>query len=115
MLSKKIERVKYTQSHILFECEGGEVYSIFHDQVSDENAKVESIMGNFMDIIDSPITRVETFSFRVTLKVDHRGNKKKTATHLFVAITAETGSVNINYTVESKNKIECETINFTKI
>lgn len=64
LLGKTLTSVAVNEGkdEILFECDDGSIYKQYHDQNCCESVGIESVTGDFADLIGTPLLRVEQSS-----------------------------------------------------
>lgn len=59
LVGKTLTKVYDAGDDIIFECEDGKKYHLYHDQDCCETVSIESINGNLSDLVGSPILVAE--------------------------------------------------------
>jgi hypothetical protein len=101
-------------SEIIFECENGEKYRLFHYQDCCESVTVESIVGDLGDLIGTPILLAEEASSRDTPSDYTYEYEPESLTWTFYKLRTIKGSVDIRWLGES-NGYYSESVDFDKV
>lgn len=56
---KTIEKITVTDDEILFDCEYGQKYKMYHEQECCECVYIDEIIGDIIDLIGTPIVMAE--------------------------------------------------------
>ncbi len=60
LLGKTLTKIDKTDEEIIFHCDSGEVYRMYHNQDCCESVRVEDVTGDINDLIGEPILRADT-------------------------------------------------------
>lgn len=130
LLGKVLTEIQDNKSMIIFHCESGEVYKMFHEQGCCETVEIEDIEGDLRDLIGNPILMAEevtneefvsAFNARFSKKnewdeyVDENGERKPDSfTWTFYKFATIKGYVTVRWFGES-NGYYCERVDFMLI
>lgn len=56
---KVIRRISIDSREVVFICDGGEEFHMFHDQDCCENVSLIDVAGDLLDLIDTPVVRAD--------------------------------------------------------
>ena len=89
-----IEGLKVESEEVLFVCEDGSKFKMFHEQDCCESVSVEDVNGNIENILNSPILKADE-------KSNNGENDYGTETFTFYTIATINGFVDIRWHGES--------------
>lgn len=105
LLGKTLTKVDVTDDSILFTCNDGTEYSMFHMQDCCESVSIESIDGDIQKLIGSPIT--------IAYESRESGNTGESSTWTFYTLGTVIDTVSIRWYGES-NGYYSEGVDFRK-
>lgn len=113
LIGKTITDIKNNGDEIIFTCNDGSLYKMYHDQDCCESVKVEDIIGDLNDLLNSPILSAS----EDTSNENPTGTTKEyqdSFTWTFYNLATIKGHVTIRWYGES-NGYYSESVNFYKI
>ena len=113
LLGKTITEIYLNEDdkdEIIFNCEDGEIYKMYHEQDCCESVVIDDICGDLDDLIGSPITLAEVS----TNRTDNPKGFSKSFTWTFYKLATINGYVTIRWYGES-NGYYSEEVDFKKL
>lgn len=103
----EIDGMKIDSEEIIFTCDDGSKYRMYHDQDCCENVYLEDINGNIDNILNSEVLRFDE-------KEENNPNASESGTYTFYTIATIKGYVDLRWNGES-NGYYSESVYFRKI
>lgn len=111
LVGKTLTEIKNEDNiEIIFTCDNGEKYKMFHSQDCCESVSVDDIVGDLNDLLNTPIIKAE----EVSNSEDPKDNRDHSWTWTFYHLSTIKGHVTIKWYGES-NGYYSETVDFVKI
>lgn len=119
LVGKILTNVENTGDEIIFTCEGGDMYKLYHSQDCCESVTVDDVIGDLSDLVGQPITVAEEVSgytptdedgIRKTNEAENYGS----CTWTFYRFATQKGHVDIRFFGES-NGYYSEDVDFIKV
>lgn len=107
MIGKILVDIKLLHNEILFHCEDGKVYKMYHWQDCCESVEIESIVGDIKDLIGKPLLKAEEISSDdfekqwLESKTDSEKRQLESYTWTFYKLATVNGYVDIRWYGES--------------
>ncbi|MGL5075484.1 MAG: DUF7448 domain-containing protein [Waterburya sp.] len=92
---------------LIFNCNDGSVYKMYHEQDCCENATIESMVGDLNDVCNTPILRAEEVS-------NDDPDAEQSATWTFYKLATIKGYLDVRWYIES-NGYYSESVDFVKL
>lgn len=113
LVGKTIDLILVHDDTITFKCDDGSRYRMFHDQDCCESVSIEEIIGDFDDLIGSPITVAEERESNESPDDRERYNDDS-ETWTFYELATIKGSVTIRW-YGTSNGYYSESVDFIKL
>jgi len=111
----KIISINDDRDEILFYCDDGDIFKMYHEQRCCEIVNIDEINGDLEDLLNTPIIRAsEDSSDELPLREKNDYNYNDSCTWTFYNITTNKGHVQIKWYGES-NGFYSESVDFEQI
>jgi len=117
LIGKTLTKVENKDNdEIIFTCEDGKQYKMYHGQDCRESVSIEDIIGDLQDLVGSPVLKAEEVSnYEPTSKEDIEKTKEAddwgSCTWTYYKIATIKGYVDIRWYGESNGNY-CESVDF---
>jgi hypothetical protein len=109
LLDKTIVNINDSSDEIIFTLDNGDKYRMYHQQDCCERVYVEDVIGNFSDLLNSPITKAEESSSSYSSEDSYT-----CGTWTFYHLATVNGYVTIRW-LGTSNGYYSERVDFVKI
>jgi hypothetical protein len=110
LIGKTLERIEVYTDEIIFHCDNGEIYKMYHEQDCCESVTIEDICGDMNDLLSNPILLAE----EATNNENPKDTYDESFTWTFYKFATIKGYITIRWYGES-NGYYSESVDFEKI